>query len=721
MTPPVEAAVPNARAALGIEVVIHNRTGLHARPAREFVNVAKRFSSDVRVHHGAKRANGKSLAALLALGVKPGSAIRIEVEGADGEAALQALAAAVTAGLGEDPAAPGQSAAPVRPGDRRSAAAEIGAPDADPAAPGVEPRSWAAIAVTAGSAGESRRAAREADPRVRRGVPAAPGLAIGPIYQLRAADAPIRDTADDPSDERRRLAAALDLARAQLAAAGRGLVDRGAAAEAAILDVQRELLDDPEVVAAVDQRIAGGASAARAWHAVLGERAAALAGVADELLAARAADFADLSDRVVRILAGDRAAGDAMPAHPVIVIAPDLSPSQTTAFAAGRVLGICTAGGGPTSHAAILARALGLPSVVGAGGDVLSWPDGALIVLDGATGEVLRDPDPAEAAQVRAAQAAHATRRAADERSAMNPAITRDGRRVEIAANIGSLDEAHRAAAAGAEAVGLLRTEFLFLDRATPPDEDTQREVYAAIAGALGGRPVIVRTLDIGGDKPLPYLAQPAEANPFLGVRGLRLCLERPELLRQQLRAIVGAAGAGSLRIMLPMVSDLGELRAARAILAEITAERSAAALEVGIMIEVPSAAILAHVFAPEVDFFSIGSNDLTQYTLAMDRTHPTLAAQADGLHPAVLRLIERTVEAAHAHGKWVGLCGELGADPVAVPILVGLGLDELSVNVPAIAQVKSQVRALSFADARAVAARALRCATAGEVRKVMT
>jgi phosphocarrier protein FPr len=303
----------------------------------------------------------------------------------------------------------------------------------------------------------------------------------------------------------------------------------------------------------------------------------------------------------------------------------------------------------------------------------------------------------------------------------MAPAITRDGRRIEVAANVGSAAEARRAAAAGAEAVGLLRTEFLFLDRQAAPGEDEQREVYAAIAAAMVGRPVIVRTLDIGGDKPLPYLAQPAEANPFLGVRGLRLCLERPELLRGQLRAILRAASAGSLRIMLPMVADLGELRAARAILAEVTAELSAPALEVGIMIEVPSAAILARAFAPEVDFFSIGSNDLTQYTLAMDRTHPALAARADGLHPAVLRLIELTVEAAHAHGKWVGLCGELGADPVAVPILVGLGVDELSVNVPAVAQVKSQIRALSFAEARELAARALRCATAGEVRKAMT
>jgi phosphocarrier protein FPr len=708
VNPPVEAAVPGGRTALGVELVIHNRTGLHARPAREFVNVAKRFASDVRVHHGAKRANGKSLASLLALGVKPGSAIRIEVEGSDGEAALEALAAAVTSGLGEGDHAAATAAAQAVPAAPAASASAASTPAAS--TPAASTPTASALALFTGAS----------DPRVRRGVPAAPGLAIGPVYQLRTAGVQISDAAGDPDAERLRLDAARAVARMQLGDARRGLAERGAAAEAAILDVQLELLDDPDLTADARGRIAEGGSAARAWHAALAERATALAGVADELLAARAADFVDLSDRVVRILGGAET-GDALPDHPVIIVAPDLSPSQTSAFEAGRVLGICTAAGGPTSHAAILARALGLPSVVGAGGDVLAWPDGAVIALDGATGSVLRDPDPAEAAAVRAAQAAHAALRADAERSAMAPAITRDGRRIEVAANVGSAAEARRAAAAGAEGVGLLRTEFLFLDRQAAPGEDEQREVYAAIAAAMVGRPVIVRTLDIGGDKPLPYLAQPAEANPFLGVRGLRLCLERPELLRGQLRAILRAASAGSLRIMLPMVADLGELRAARAILAEVTAELSAPALEVGIMIEVPSAAILARAFAPEVDFFSIGSNDLTQYTLAMDRTHPALAARADGLHPAVLRLIELTVEAAHAHGKWVGLCGELGADPVAVPILVGLGVDELSVNVPAVAQVKSQIRALSFAEARELAARALRCATAGEVRKAMT
>jgi phosphoenolpyruvate-protein phosphotransferase len=687
---------------LGIELAIQNRTGLHARPAREFVNLAKRFQSDIRVHHGARRANGKSLASLLTLGVSPGSLIRIEAEGADDEEALRVLAAAVTAGLGEEPVATSGSAPPDRPAPA--------APDRPAAA---APDRLAAAAAPAAS---------EADPRLRRGVPAAPGLAMGPIHHLRAARAQLGDAVGAPAAEQARLDAALAAAREELAAVRERLVGRGAAGEAVIFDVHVELLEDPELAHAARVRIAAGEGSARAWKGALDERAAVIAGLADPLLAARAGDVRDVIERVLRLLAGGSDAPDALPAHPVIVVASDLSPSQTSAFEPGRVLGICMAAGGPTSHAAILARALGLPSVVGAGSDVLAWAPGTPVVLDGDAGTVLRDPDPAELTRAAGQQAARAAQAAAERLAAAEPAVTRDGHRVEVAANVGSAEEARRAAAAGAEAVGLLRTEFLFLDRATPPSEAEQRDVYAAVATALGGRPVIVRTLDVGGDKPLPYLSQPPEANPFLGVRGLRLCLERPHLLREQLRALLGAASAGYLRVMLPMVADLGELRAARAVMAEVCAEVSGPALEVGIMVEVPSAAILAHAFAPEVDFMSIGSNDLTQYTLAMDRTHPTLAAQADGLHPAVLRLIEMTAQAAHAHGKWVGLCGELGADPVAVPILVGLGIDELSVNVPAIPAVKACIRALSFEQAREVAARALRCTTAGEVRsKAMT
>jgi phosphocarrier protein FPr len=288
---------------------------------------------------------------------------------------------------------------------------------------------------------------------------------------------------------------------------------------------------------------------------------------------------------------------------------------------------------------------------------------------------------------------------------------------VEVVANVGGVAGAEKAQACGAEGIGLLRTEFLFLDRAVAPTEEEQFTVYRDIAQAMQGQPVIIRTLDIGGDKPLPYIHVDHEDNPFLGERGLRLCLARPELLRQQVKAILRAAEYGHIRIMFPMVADLSEFRAAKAIVEAVRAELGAPPVELGIMVEIPAAALAAYAFAPEVDFFSIGTNDLTQYTLAVDRLHPRLAFLSDGMHPAVLSLIDLTVKAAHQAGKWVGICGELGSDPQAVPVLVGLGVDELSVSVPAIPGVKQQVRSLNLAEAQALARRALACATAAEVR----
>ena len=691
----------------GIELVIRNRTGLHARPAKEFVNLAKRFAADIRVLHGSRKANGKSLVSLLTLGVKRGSSIRVEAEGADCDAALAALAGAIEAGLGEGVEAGGDAAVSPPPGAAPTPLAK-GASGEDL----LPPRP-----------AEGQAALPPGDPRLRRGIGAAPGMAFGPIHHLKPpAPAPQAGPPGPPEQERSRLDWALSQARGELEGLRerlqRLLVEKGAA-EAGIFEAHTELLDDPELVAAARARIEGGEGAAAAWTAVVEQRAGVVAALEDALLAARADDLRDVGGRVARILGGGSAAAS-LPSYPVVIVAAELSPSQTTSFEPGRVLGICTASGGPTSHAAILARALNLPSVVSAGADVLGWPEGTPVVLDGDAGTVLRDPDADERTRAQRELSARTERRQAEAREANHPAVTRDGHRVEVVANVGSAAEARQAAAAGAEGIGLLRTEFLFLDRTGPPSEDEQRAVYAEVAAALGGQPVIVRTLDVGGDKPLAYLPMAPEANPFLGVRGLRLCLARPELLRQQLRAVVRAAagGAGRLRIMFPMVADVAELRAARDVLNEITSQLSGPALEVGIMVEIPAAALLAEILAAEVDFFSIGSNDLTQYTLAMDRGHPTLAAQADGLHPAVLRLIERTAQGAHAAGKWVGLCGELGADPVAVPILVGLGVDELSVNVPALAGVKARIRSLSHAQAREVAARALRCSTAAEVRQ---
>ncbi len=383
------------------------------------------------------------------------------------------------------------------------------------------------------------------------------------------------------------------------------------------------------------------------------------------------------------------------------------------------MLGFCTAVGGPTAHSAIIARALSLPAIVSAGEKTLEIKDGTIVIVNGSNGLLTIEPNETAVSHAQKFQQQWQAQRDDANKSAAKPAITQDGHRVEIAANIGGLSDAQDAVSSGAEGVGLLRTEFLFLERINAPTEEEQFTVYRNVAQAMQGQPVIIRTLDIGGDKPLPYIKVPPEENPFLGERGIRLCLNRPELLREQLRAILRAAKFGKLRIMFPMVSDISEWRAARAMVEEIRAELNVPPVELGIMIEVPSAALMADAFAQEVDFFSVGTNDLTQYTLAMDRMHPSLAGKSDGLHPAVLRLISRTVEAAHAAGKWAGVCGELGADPQAVPILIGLGVDELSVSVPAIPTVKAQVRSLQLKEAKSLAQRALNCATAQEVRAI--
>jgi phosphocarrier protein FPr len=361
-----------------------------------------------------------------------------------------------------------------------------------------------------------------------------------------------------------------------------------------------------------------------------------------------------------------------------------------------------------------------LPAIVGADAAILALPAGTPVILDGTEGALTVDPTP-EASE-RAIQA-HGVwleqRRRAQEQAGL-PAATLDGRRVDVTGNAGSPANAAEAVKQSADGIGLLRTEFLFLERGVAPDEEEQFTVYRAFAETLKPRPVIVRTMDIGGDKPVAYIHMKPEENPFLGVRGIRLCLQRPDLFREQLRAILRAAAYGNLQIMFPMVSDLAELREARAMVEEERARLDAPRVPVGIMIEVPSAALLADQLAPEVDFFSIGTNDLTQYTLAMDRGHAGLAARQDGLHPAVLRLIHQTVSAAHQHGKRVDLCGELGSDAAAIPILVGLGVDELSVSIPAIPTVKAQVRSLSLAAVQPLARQAMTCASAAEVRELV-
>jgi phosphoenolpyruvate-protein phosphotransferase len=405
---------------------------------------------------------------------------------------------------------------------------------------------------------------------------------------------------------------------------------------------------------------------------------------------------------------------------PGIVVAPDLTPAETAALDRGLVRGLATARGGPTSHAAILARSLGIPAAVGLGHALLEVPEGAELLLDGGRGVLYVEPRPA----VTAEYAASAEEREAAARLALaaasEPAVTRDGRRIAVFANLGSPDEAAVAVEAGAEGVGLLRTEFLFLDRIEPPGEDEQVRTYSAIAEALRGRPLVVRTLDAGADKPLPFLPRRPEENPFLGERGIRLSLAEPALLRVQLRAVLRAAARHDMRVMFPMVATIDEFRRARSLLEEARVELGAEPVEVGVMVEVPAAALAADALAREAAFLSIGTNDLAQYTMAAERGNERVAALTDALHPPVLRLIRDVAAAAAAHGRPVAVCGEVASEALAVPLLIGLGVDELSVSPPLAPAIKEAVRRVSRPAAVALAERALVAESASAVRALL-
>ena len=670
-----------------LDLVIQNATGLHARPAKTFVKLAKGFKSSVKLTHGGKQVNGKSLIGVLKLGVKRDGEIKLIIDGSDEAEAAQALVDAINAGLGETIE---KAHAPVKPVEAPPVVVETQLNGTQPSA-------------------ENRL----------NGIPASNGIGIGPIWQLPTQEIQIVQSFLGIEQEKSALQSALSTAREQLIALRQQTAEQISEEEAAIFDAHLELIADPDLLDGVQELISAENSAAHAWQQTININAEALAALSDPLLAARAADMRDVGQRVLSILTGHDGALE-MPTQPFVLFANDLSPSLTASLDKQLVLAVCTAAGGANAHAAILARALRLPAVVGVGQSLLDIPSGTHVIVDGRSGEINLAPTEAE---IQTAQAQREQILAAYENAmgaANEPAITTDGHRVEIVANVANAEEAENAYQSGAEGVGLLRSEFLFLDREHAPTVAEQTKAVGDIVAALRGQPVIVRTLDVGGDKPLPYINVPHEENPFLGERGIRLCLNRPNLFRDQLTAIVQAAQRGRALIMFPMVSDVRELHQARQHLNEVSAALGLPCPEVGIMIEVPSAALMADQFAPYVDFFSIGTNDLTQYTMAVDRMHPSLNHLSDGLHPAVLRLIAKTVDAAHAAGKWVGVCGELGADPQAAPILIGLGVDELSVTVPAVPTVKAQIRTLSLTNCKQLAQKALACATAAEVRSLV-
>jgi phosphoenolpyruvate-protein phosphotransferase len=561
---------------------------------------------------------------------------------------------------------------------------------------------------------------------VLQGVAGAPGLACGPLYRwAREPLRLVRQEGQDPAAERARLEGAVAQACAQIEQLERQVAAGGHAAEAGVFGAHLQLVRDRALHRQAGAALEAGSNAEAAWSDAVEAYAGRLAALPDPAFALRAADLRDVGERVLRILLGLPAA-PAAPAQPSVIVARDLTPSETVSLDPATILAFCTAEGGPTSHTAILAKALGLPAVVALGEAVLAIPPGTALWVDGARGQVTIAPDPAAQAALAEAGTSAADLARTELAAAQGPAVTRDGRAVAVAANVGGVEDARAAVARGAEGVGLFRTEFLFLNRAAGPGEDEQASLYGQVLAVMGRRPVIIRTLDAGGDKELPYLGRPPEANPFLGVRAIRLCLAQPDLFRCQLRALLRAGAGRDLGIMFPMVATLDELRRARALVDQARRElreRGCAQCErprVGIMVEIPAAALTADLLAREADFFSIGTNDLTQYALAADRTNPRLAHLNDPCHPAVLRLVAATVQGAKAAGIPVGVCGEMAGDPEALPLLVGLGIDELSMSPALIPRAKALVRRISAERCKELSTAALDLDSAAAVRRLV-
>ena len=667
-------------------IVIPNVTGLHARPAAVIANLAKSFESVIKLQLGDRQANARSVTAIMALEVSQGAKVQVVASGPDAAAAVKKLARVLADGCGDEGCAP----AP--------------APATTTMSPAAAP--------------PPRR--KSVDPNLLLGVPASPGLAVGEAFQVRRVEIFVVEAGSAVDAERRHLAAAIATAQGQLAALRAQLHAKADPAKAAIFAAHEELVSDPDLLEIAESAIGKGKSAAFAWKRAFTTHADRLTGLRNQLLAQRANDLRDVGQRVLSILTGVEIKPAQYPPNSVLV-AEDLTPSDTAALDRSRVVGFCTARGGATSHVAILARSLGIPALAGIEPAALDVPNGTVVILDGNTGTLRLHATPEEVTRIRHAQQRSEARRKENLAHALEPAVTLDGTRIEVFANIGGLTDATQVAALGGEGVGLLRSEFLFMERSEAPTEDEQFAAYRSIVQAVGREPaLIIRTLDVGGDKPLTYLPIPREDNPFLGERGVRVGLDRPEILRSQLRAILRAASSGNLRVMFPMIATLSELRDVKAILAEEAASLGVPPVPAGIMVEVPATAVMAAQFAREADFFSIGTNDLTQYTLAMDRGHPKLAPQVDGLNPAVLRLIAHTVKGAHPEGRKVGVCGGIASDPRAVPILIGIGVDELSVSLPAIPAVKAQIRALRLESCRELAERALAAESAEEVRALV-
>lgn len=561
---------------------------------------------------------------------------------------------------------------------------------------------------------------------MRQGIPASPGIAIGRAYVLiKKEDLVIKKEITDPAAEKARFYQALAETKAHIGALIKAAHENGRKESAEIFAAHRQLLEDPDLIKTVDARIEQEkVNAEFALETTLNYYINLLNQTDNVYMKERVADLKDLGRQILHFLLGKKPLADIDLKEECIIVASELAPSDTSRLDPEKVQGFLTELGGPTSHTAIIARSLEIPAVVGMDGITAAVKDGDLLIVDGRQGTVFINPQPEILEEYRRKQEAEVKERKALAAVKSLPARTLDGQELNLLANVGEPWELSKAVEYGADGIGLYRTEFLFMNKETLPSEDEQFEAYKEALQKMEGKPVTIRTLDIGGDKKLPYLPPIEELNPFLGYRAIRLCLQEKELFKTQLRALYRASLYGRLRIMFPMISGIEEFRTARALAEEVRSELTREGLRldrvpIGIMVEIPSTAILADLFAKEADFFSIGTNDLVQYTLAVDRMNERLSYLYEPFHPAVLRLIKMVLDAGHRAGIEVCMCGEMAGDPHFTPVLLGLGLQSFSMNPGSLLKVKKALNGLTLSEAKTLAEKVLEMPTAAEIKSV--
>ncbi|CCO24897.1 phosphoenolpyruvate--protein phosphotransferase [Maridesulfovibrio hydrothermalis] len=669
---------------ISIDLPIMNKMGLHARPAANIVAEAGKFKSTIQIRKDDKTASAKSINQVALLAVKNGETITVTATGPDAQLAIDSLKALHANNFGERDEDVTEVVMKTKP-------CKIG--------------------------GEG----------VVSGAPASTGYAVGPVYAHLATLPEVKRTEiSDTAAEVARLDQALAAALSDIQTLQRETEKTAGKANAAIFEVHGLILGDKDmrdkaVSVISDEKI----NAEFAWLQVMNKMASDYRELDDSYMQARAADVMDCGGRVLRVLTGEDEQAIKLE-HESIIVAHDLTPSDVAGMDPEKVLGIVTEIGGTTSHAAILSRSMGIPAVIGTGECFQQISSGQIIALDGFEGMVWTSPDQAKLDEISTRRNKWLAECEEAKAKGAAPAKTKDGTEIMVMGNIGNPSDAHRVAEYGAEGAGLFRTEFLFQDRDQEPDENEQFESYVEAAKAMNGNPVIIRTLDIGGDKPVKYLDTPVEDNPFLGERGVRFCMARPELFRTQLRALLRAASEENIWIMFPMISGVEELNNVLAFQDEVRKGLMAEGIKIidkvktGIMIEVPSAVAEAEKLGAICDFFSIGTNDLTQYVMAADRGNKAVAEICDSLNPAVLRMIKMTCDAAKTTGIEVGMCGELAGNSKASALLLGLGLNELSMSGPSIPEVKEAIRAVSMNDCHALAEKALAANSGDEVRELL-